>query len=159
MAVYKARQLATIREAIAAGRQALRDAASRDPQVFAQAYIAADGVQIPGQPRSEQAAELADQLRHCLASGTRRVTDPDLQREINRVHQEVQWLDAQYDDSVVGFLLQLPEAALESPTVEALSHQMEGLGPGIFRKADIVVLQPDCDGATFQPLTEHDLEW
>jgi hypothetical protein len=159
MAVYKARQLATIREAIAAGRQALRDQASRDPQVFAQAYIEADGVQIPGEPRSERAPELARRLREALASGVRTVDDRDLQREIDRVHQEVQWLDAQYDDAVVGFLLELPEVAKESPTVEALSHQMEGLGPGVFRKADIIVLQPDCDGARFSPVTEHDLEW
>lgn len=159
MAVYKARQLATIREAIAAGRDALREQGSRDPQVFAKAYIAADGVQIPGEPKSERRSELAEQLRDCLAKGHGRVSDPDLQREIDRVHQEVQWLDAQYDDSVIGFLIELPESAKESPTVEALSHQMEGLGPGVFRKADIVVLQPDCDGARFTPLTEHDLEW
>lgn len=159
MAVYKARQLATIREAIAAGRDALREQGSRDPQVFAEAYIAADGVQIPGEPKSERRSELAEQLRDCLAKGRTRVSDPDLQREIDRVHQEVQWLDAQYDDSVIGFLIELPESAKESPTVEALSHQMEGLGPGVFRKADIVVLQPDCDGARFTPLTEHDLEW
>ncbi len=158
MAVYKARQLATIREAVAAGREALRKQASRDPQVFAQAYIAADGVQIPGQPRSEQAPGLARRLQDCLTNGVRHVDESDLQREIDRVHQEVQWLDAQYDDSVVGLLLELPEAAKDSPTVEALSHQMEGLGPGVFRKADIIVLQPDCDGASFTPLTEHDLE-
>lgn len=159
MAVYKARQVATIRDAIAAGREALRQAESRDPRVFAEAYIAANGVQIPGEPRSERAADLARQLRDSLDRGRRRVQDSDLRREIERVHQEVQWLDAQYDDSIVGFLLELPESAKESPTVEALSHQMEGLGPGVFRKADIIVLQPDCDGARFSPLTEHDLEW
>ena len=159
MAVYKARQVATIREAIAAGRDALRQNGSRDPGDFAEAYIAAHGVQVPGEPKSDRAAELAEQLRDCLARGIRRVDDRDLQREINRVHQEVQWLDAQYDDSIVGFFLELPEAALDSPTAEALSHQMEGLGPGVFRKADIIVLQPDCDGARFTPVTEHDLEW
>lgn len=159
MAAYRARQLAVIRDAIAAGREALRAAASPDARVFAAAYIAAGGVQIPGEPEADAATELARRLEASLEAGVRRVDDPHLQREIDRAHREVAWVAAQSDDSIVGFHLALPASAMDSPTAEALSHQDHGLGPGVFRKGDIVVLQPDCDGARFTPVTEHEVEW
>lgn len=159
MAAYKARQLAILRDAIAAGRDAMRAADSRDPRVFARAFIDADGVQIPGRRDAPEAADLARRLLECLDSGQRRVDDPDLQREIDRAHREVDWVAAQHDDSIVGFYLQLPAGAMESPTAEAMGHESHGLGPGVYRKADIVVLQPELDGARFTPVTEHEVEW
>jgi len=158
MANFRARQLANIREAVDYGRQALRAADSRDPAVFAAAYIEACGPQIPGDTAPEAGAELGGRLRQAVSRGERHVADGDLQRELDRVHGEVAWVVAQADDQVAGLLLELPPGAEESPTAEALSHQSEGLGPGVFRKADIVILQPDCDGARFHPVTHHDIE-
>jgi hypothetical protein len=158
--VYRARQIAVIRDAVAAGRDALRASDDPSPLLFARAFIAAGGVQIPGQPDADDARDaLAERLLRALATDQRRVAgDRDLQRELDRAHAETAWVRAQADDLVVGFRLELPPAAMEGPTAEALSHDNHGLGPGIVRKADIVVLQPDCDGARFYPVTEHEIE-
>lgn len=159
MAVFRARQVARIRDAVVVGRQAVRAAAHADPCVFARAFVQAQGVQVPGDPSPEAAAALAQRLLSALANGVRQApNDPDLQREIQRAHAEAQWALSLDDDRVVGFLLDLPAAALENPTVEALAHQSQGLGPGVFRKADVLVLQPECDGARFIAVSEHDIE-
>lgn len=157
---YRARQIATLRDAIAAGRDALRADIEPTPLTFARAFVDAGGAQIPGEPGAESARQaLAGRLLRELAAGRRRAHgDPDLQRELDRAWNETAWVAAQADDAIVGFRLELPPAALEGPTAEALSHENHGLGPGIYRKADIVVLQPDCDGARFYPVTEHDIE-
>ncbi len=159
MAVFRARQVAIIRSAIAAGRAAVRASAEDDVRVFARAFVDAGGAQVPGDPSEHASAALGERLLSALsAAQTQAPHDPDLQRELDRVHAEAQWARRLDDDHVVGFLLVLPPAALEQPTVEALAHQSQGLGPGVFRKADILVLQPDCDGVRFVPVTDHDIE-
>lgn len=158
MAVFRARQVARIREAVAAGRDAVRRAGRFEPALFARAYVGAGGTQVPGAP-PEAGEALGEQLLRALAEGRREAADaPDLDRELRRVFTEVRWAEAQADDHVVGFLLQLPPGAEASPTAEALAHQSQGLGPGVFRKGEIVVLQPECDGARFLPVTDHDVE-
>lgn len=159
MAVFRARQVAQIRDAVVAGRQAVRAAERADAVVFARAFVDAQGPQVPGDPSPEAAAALAQRLLKALADGvTEASQDADLQREIERAHAETQWALTLDDDGVVGFLLDLPAAALENPTVEALAHQSQGLGPGVFRKADVLVLQPECDGVRFIPVSAHDIE-
>lgn len=160
MAQFRARQLAVIRDAVAAGREAMRATGDYDALTFARAFIDAGGVQLPGRPDAEEeAAALGERLLQALAGGSgRHPGDPDLQREVDRARTEARWTAAQGDDKVVGFFMTLPEAALDSPTAEALSHENHGLGPGVFRKADIVVLQPDCDGARFHPVLEDEIE-
>lgn len=160
MVGYRARQLAAIRDAVAAAREALRCNGTDDPLVFARAFVAQGGIQLPGRADDMVARRLlGEQLLRALASGVRhRPENPDLQREIDRVHNEVQWVAAQRDDKIVGFFLQLPTQARRSPTMEALSHSNSGLGPGVFRKGDIVVLQPECDGARFIAVLEDEIE-
>lgn len=159
MAVFRARQVARIRDAVAAGRQAVRQVGTPDPLVFARAFVEAGGPQVPGDPSTEASAALGEQLLAGLAAGQSRADgDPALDRELQRARAEAQWAMALDDDRIVGFLLDLPAEALETPTVEAMAHQSQGLGPGVFRKADILVLQPDCDGARFIPVTDHDIE-
>lgn len=157
---YRARQIAAIRDAVSAARQALRSEGRFDPVRFAEVFIAEGGVQIPGRPDEHEAArELGIALREALARGERHhAEDANLQREIRRAVAETCWAEAMEDDTVVGFYLDLPPAALDSPTAEALSHENHGLGPGVFRKADVVVLQPACDGARFIPVREHEIE-
>lgn len=158
MAVYRARQVARIREAVNAGRMAVRAAGIADARVFARAFVEAGGAQVPGDPSEAAAQALGEQLLAALARGEASAADPNLDRELKRAQTEAEWAMALDDDRIVGFLLQLPEQALEQPTVEALAHQSQGLGPGVVRKADVVVLQPDCDGAEFIALSDHDIE-
>lgn len=158
MAVFRARQVARIRDAVAAGREALRRAGDFDPLRFARAFVAAGGPQVPDAP-PEAGEALGERLLRALAAGQRHAADdPDLERELQRVRTEARWAEAQDDDQIVGFLLRLPSAAEDSPTAEALAHQSQGLGPGVFRKGDIVVLQPECDGARFVPVSAHEVE-
>lgn len=158
MAVFRARQVARIRDAVASGRAALRRAGRYEPARFARAYVAAGGLQVPDAPAAAGVA-LGERLLQAVAAGRRRAPDdPDLDRELRRVASEARWAEAQADDRIVGFLLRLPPGAEASPTAEALAHQSQGLGPGVFRKGEILVLQPDCDGAEFVPVTDHEVE-
>ncbi len=160
MVGYRARQLAAIRDAVAAAREVLRDNGTDDPLVFAEVFVAEGGIQVPGCPDDEAAMHtLGEQLLWALASGRcYHSEDPDLQREIDRVYNEVQWVAAQRDDKIVGFFLQLPASVKRSPAMEALGHSNNGLGPGVFRKGDIVVLQPECDGVRFIAVLEDEIE-
>jgi len=159
MAAFRARQIETIRNAVGEGRAAVRAAGRFEPAVFAEAFVAAGGVQIPGAPDDEQRRrEVAEALLEALRRGRRRSDDRDVQREIDRAHNEVQWARAQLDDKIVGFYAHFPEGALESPEVETLSHAMHGYSAGVFRKSDVVVLQPVCDGTRFTPVLEDEVE-
>ena len=159
MAAFRARQVARIRDAVAAGRQAVRAAGEADVPCFARAFVAAGGAQVPGDRDGAAGAALGERLLGALAAGRRTAPDDaDLDRELRRAHTETRWAMALDDDRIVGFLLDLPDAALAHPSAEALAHQSHGLGPGVLRKADILVLQPECDGARFIPVTEHDIE-
>jgi hypothetical protein len=159
VAAFRARQVACIRDAIAAGRRAVRAHGHADPVVFARAFVEAGGAQVPGDRQGDASRALGERLLAALARGQRPpADDADLAREMQRADNESRWAMALDDEHVVGFLMDLPETALEQPTVEALAHQSQGLGPGVFRKADILVLQPECDGARFIPVTEHDIE-
>lgn len=157
---YRARQLAAIRDAIAAAREVLRCNGTDDPLEFARAFVAQGGIQVPGRPDDAEAMRaLGERVLRAFASGSyHHPEDPDLQREVERVCNETHWVAAMRDDKVVGFFVQLPAHALRSPTVEALSHENRGLGPGVFRKGDIVVLQPECDGARFIAVLEDEVE-
>ncbi|MRH78796.1 hypothetical protein GH984_08760 [Spiribacter sp. C176] len=159
MPVFRARQVAKIRDAIAAGRQAVRRAGIADPVVFARAFVEAEGAQRPDVEDAQAHAELGKQLLSLLAKNPNADSaDPDIQRELRRAREQAKWAMLMEDDSVAGFLLQLSADALETPRGEALAHQSFGLGPGIFRKADIPVLQPECDGAVFLPISQHEIE-
>lgn len=160
MVSYRARQLAAIRDAVAVAREALRCNGVDDPLVFGRVFVAEGGIQVPGRPDDAAAVRaLSERLLRALASGSYpHPEDPDLQREIERARNEARWVAAMRDDKVVGFFVQLPMHARRSPTVEALSHENRGLGPGVLRKGDIVVLQPECDGARFIAVLEDEIE-
>lgn len=159
MASFRARQIETIRSAVGEGRAACRAAGRFEPLVFAGPFVAAGGVQVPGEPDNQaRREEIAQALLAALERGERRHPDRDVQREIDRAHNEVRWAQAQLDDKIVGFFPHFPEAALESPEVETLSHSMHGYGAGVFRKSDVIVLQPICDGTRFTPVLEDEIE-
>ena len=159
MPVFRARQVAKIRDAIAAGRQAVRRAGTTDPVIFARAFVEAGGAQRPDVEDPKAHAIVGEQLLSLLAKNPdAESADPDVQRELRRAREQTNWAILMEDDAVAGFLLKLSDDALATSRGEALAHQSFGLGPGIFRKADIPVLQPECDGAVFLPISQHEIE-
>ncbi len=156
MSDYTPEQLDRIRLAIAQAREAMRVAARFEPLVFARAFIAADGLQVPGQPADT--APLATRLLQALERDDASATDPLLAREIERARSEARWAKLAESDDVVGFHMQLPGVALLDPKCRALLKADHGLGAAVFRKAEIVVLPAACDGARFTPVYEHEIE-
>lgn len=156
---YKARQIAAISDAVAAARLELRRRRRYDPLTFAEAYIAHGGVQIPGRPDDTAgAAALAEGLLRALRTGQRHASDPLLAVELQRVHQETAWTEQADADQVVGFAVRLGAKAEDDPDCQALLKANHGLGPGVFRKHQVVVLQPACADCHFVPVYAHDLE-
>ena len=153
---YTPEQLERMRLAIAQGREAMRTAGRFEPLIFARAFIAAGGLQIPG--TSADTAPLAARLVQALERDETSGSDALLTREIERARGEARWAKLAESDDVVGFHMQLPGAALLDPNCRALLKADHGLGAAVFRKAEIVVLPAACDGARFTPVYEHEIE-
>ena len=156
MSDYTPEQFERIRQAVAQGREAMRAAGRFEPLVFARAFIAHGGLQVPGQ--SVDTAALATRLLQALEDDEAGGADPLLTREIERARREARWAQLAESDDVVGFHMQLPGAALLDPKCRALLKADHGLGAAVFRKAEIVVLPAACDGARFTPVYEHEIE-
>ncbi len=156
-AVFRARQVEAIRRAVAEAREAIRRAGECTPQAFLRAFVAAGGPRRPGQDDPASQAAFSQRLLEVLDSGVE-PADADLRRELERARNEAAWAAALEDDSVVGFYLDLPPAARQDPVVEALSHQMAGLGAGVVPRSAVVVLQPACDGVRFVPVRDFEVE-
>lgn len=156
MTDYSPEQLEQIRLAVAQGREAMRAAGRFEPLVFARAFVAADGLQAPGAPIAGGA--LAARLLRALEHGELAGGDALLAREIERARNEARWAQLAESDAVVGFHLRLPSAALLDPKCRAILKADRGLGAAVFRKAEIVVLPAACDGASFTPVYEHEIE-
>ncbi|KAB7619545.1 hypothetical protein [Alkalilimnicola sp. S0819] len=160
MAVYKARQIAAIEEAVMTGRRALKAAQNDDPRVFAHAYVAAGGVQIPGQPAAKDAAQaLGRALLESLARNTAPAQENELLRfEWERVQQETEWVRQARDERVVGFRLVLSPAAERDMACAAISKQDHGYGRNLFPRLSIVVLPPQALGSRFVPVSVDEVE-
>lgn len=155
MTDYTPEQLEHIRLAVGAGREAMRLAGRFEPLVFARAFTAAGGVQMPGKPGDAQS--LAARLIHALDRGEVS-TDPLLTREIERARSEARWAALAEADDVVGFRMDLPPAAVLEPICRELMKADHGLGAAVFRKAEIVVLPAVCGNARFTPVYDHEIE-
>lgn len=159
MAGYKARQVAAIEAAVVAGRRALRAAGRYEPLIFAEAFVAAGGVQLPGEPGAESRTATAGQeLLRALRAGRRDDPDPLLRRELQRALSETAWAEAAADDRVVGFRLELNPACAADPACDALTKQDHGFGRNLFPKMAVVVLPPQADGSRFVPVTQDEME-
>ncbi len=159
MAEYTAEQVQAIRGAIAKGREAMQRAKGYDPLVFARAYVAHSGVQIPGAPADTTGVEtVAKALLAVLAKAEVASGDEHLQRELKRVHTEVRWVTLAESEKVVGFYLRLgPAAALEAACRQLLGED-HGLGAAVFPKTRIVVLPAACGDYEFVPVLEDEIE-
>lgn len=155
---YTPEQISLIREAIAEARAALGAAGRFNALIFAQAFCAHGGVQIPGRPGDPAANELGAALLRVLAGEQAEGLDADLEREIERARRETSWAEDAERDDVIGFRLDLPPRALLYPACRELLKADRGLGSAVFRKAEIVVLPPRCDGARFVPVHDYEIE-
>lgn len=155
---YTDAQVAEIRAAIAEARAVMRARAEFSPLQFALAFIAHGGVHVPGEPRGLAAETLASELIASLETGRLVRNDPHLAREVLRAHTEAQWAEAAESDSVVGFRLELSAAAQAHPICRGIAKVDRGLGAHVFRKAEIAVLPPACDGARFTAVREDEVE-
>jgi len=159
MATYKARQIAAISDAVAAARLEMRRQRRFEPLLFAEVFIHHGGIQIPGKPDDAAGAEqVAKALLSAVRAGQRHSTDPDVERELRRVYQETSWTEASESDQVVGFAIRLGAKAEADPNCEHLIKENHGLGAGVFRKHEVLVLQPACADCQFIPVYAHDLE-
>lgn len=159
MAQYTAEQIRTIRQAIAQGRAAMQRAGRYEALVFAEAYLAHGGIQLPGADGDDAArARVAEQLLESLRSGHAAGVDQHVLREIKRVHTEVRWAKLAESDQVVGFYLRMGAAAQLDSACRELLHQDHGLGAAVFPKAQTVVVPVGCDDYEFTPVLEHELE-
>lgn len=156
---YTPEQLVKIRRAVAKGREAMRRNDSFTPLVFARAYVEHDGLQIPGDGADEQSRrEYAKGLIEAVENAQSVHDDALIAREIRRIHMEVQWALASQSDKVVGFRLKLGREAERHPECLALLSSDRGLGTSVFRKGEVVILPPNCDGGEFVPVTEDEIE-
>lgn len=159
MAEYTPEQLQILKDAVHAGREAMRRAERYEAPVFAAAFVAHNGVQVPG--ASTDAAVLQILAHHVLRSlrgGRLTSRDRTVMREVRRAQAEAQWTRLAQSEQVVGFYLKLgPASQLHTPCLEwlAIDH---GLGAAVFPKGRVVVLPPDCEDYEFVPVHEHELE-
>lgn len=159
MAPYTPEQVAAIRRAVADAREAMRRADSYTPLTFAKAYLALEGLQIPGGVRDEQRRRrVSEGLLRTLEGQPTDCRDPLIAAEMERIAIEVQWGFAAQAPEVVGFRLQLGRESAQRPACRDLADVDRGLGPAVFGKGEVVVLPPECRGATFIPVREHELE-
>jgi hypothetical protein len=156
---YLPDQIHAIREAAARGRDAMRRQGAFDPLVFARAFIEHDGIQIPGDPDAHEARErVGRQVLSALATGRVGSGDPAVARELKRARAEADWVRHAESHKVVGFRLTLGPHAQGSAVCQTLAGVDHGLGPGVFRKGELVVLPPECDDSSFMPVLEDEVE-
>jgi hypothetical protein len=159
MAEYTPQQVQAIRDAIAKGREAVQRLQRPDPLVFARAYVAHGGIQIPGVPADTTRAEsVAKALLAILTQGDAATDDEHVLRELKRVQTEVRWVTLAESDKVVGFYLRLgPAAELEAACRQLLGED-HGLGSAVFPKTQVVVLPTACSDYEFVPVLEDEVE-
>ena len=155
--MFRARQVEAIRLAVAEAREAIRRRGEFTPRAFLEHFVAAGGPRRPGDDDPAAREAFGQRLLEVVDSGAE-PADADLRRELERARNAAAWAAALADDTVVGFYLELPPAARQDPVVEALSHQMGGLGAGVVPRSAVVVLQPACDGVRFVPVRDFEVE-
>ncbi len=120
--------------------------------VFAEAFIKAHGIQIPGRELDENTRQcLNEYVLKSLAGAPTFVHEPTwmiklIGREIDRAHSEASQAALRDQDSVVGFNLAFSDQVTDKVfCMRIASTDLYGLGKGIFPKDEIVVLPPGCD--------------
>ena len=148
---YTPKQIFTIRNAIESARQAMTTFGN-NAAVFAEAFITADGIQVPGKDIEESVRKrINDYILKSLAGEISFVHEPSwiielISREIDRAHSEAAQATVRAQDNVAGFSLAFSENVTDKEfCLRIASADLYGLGEGVFPKDEIVVLPPGCD--------------
>ena len=158
---YTTQQVATIRAAIKAGRDALVHGEAR-ARVFASAFFRADGLQLPG-------GELDKETRRRIEShimvningrdsgaGEEPAIRATILRELARIHNETERFLAMQQPHLLGYQMVLDRVAKRVDCKRYAAVDMFGLGAGVVPAHEIVVLPPCCDGVRWQPIYEDE---
>lgn len=154
---FSSEQTARIRSAVLRSREALWATGEYDPLVFARAFIAHGGVQIPG-AAVPAGAGLAAAILEALRGGGEEATDEHVAREAHRARTETRWAQAAAAASTVGFVIALGAHSGENPACQALLARDYGLGAGVVPKEHVVVFPPACYDYTCTPVREDEIE-
>lgn len=156
---FTPQQATAVREAIRRAREAMHEAARYEPLVFARAFVASGGVQIPGPAEDRgRAQDVAGRVLAVLSGAAQHEDDPDVLREVHRAHVESRWARAAGDADVVGFWLELGSDAASNPLCRALLGEDHGLGGGVFPKTYILVVPPCCTDYDYVPVRDQEVE-
>ncbi len=148
---YTPKQTFIIRNAIESGRQAMAQFGTH-ASVFAEAFIEANGIQVPGQEIDEGTRQyINDYVLKSLAGQASFIHEASwlveiTSREIDRVHSEVTQAIIRIQEQVTGFSFAFSHDVTDKEFCQKVaSTDLYGLGAGIFPKDEIVVLPPGCD--------------
>ena len=140
-------------------REEITTAGRFTPLAFARSFVAHDGVQRPGREADHPAQDdLAAALLEALRRDRPAATEPDLVRELRRARDEAAWAAAATSTRVVGFRVTLEATAAQHTECQATLQADHGLGGGVIRKADVIVLQPACGAPRCTPVLVDEVE-
>lgn len=142
---------------------------SADALVFADAFIKAGGIQIPGIPAVDGGTlrRIGSYVLMNLMEGSGaklKYPEPEwffdtLVREINRAHSEAYWFGAAMHPDTAGFRLVMYDNIVDMAGCKRFAEcDNFGLGEGIFPKEEIVVLPACCDGAAFEVVFKDEIK-
>jgi hypothetical protein len=159
MQPFSPEQIAIIRSAVQSGRAAVQRQRCDDPCVFARAFIAENGVQIPSQPQEQDTAQrVAQQVLRVLRTGEPLKGDEDVAREAHRARIETRLALSLSSERSVGFTVRLGPQAQSDPACRVIIGEDLGLGAAVFPMNRVVVMPPWCLDYDFTPISEDEIE-
>ena len=157
---YTPKQIFIIRNAIEKGRNAMA-IFGNNAETFAKAFIAADGIQVPGEQLDKAVQKrINDYVLKSLTGKLPFINEPSwvidiIGREVDRVQSEVTQAILRAQNHVAGFSFAFSENVTDKEFCSRIaSTDLYGLGPGIFPKDEIVVLPPGCDQIWWEAVNE-----
>ena len=159
MLPFAPEQIVIICSAVQAGRAAVQRQGCADPCVFARAFIAENGVQIPSEPQERRTAQwVAQQLLHALRTSEPSREDAHVARETHRAQIETRLALRLSSERSVGFTVRLGPRAQSDPACRAIINEDLGLGAAVFPRNRVVVMPPWCLDYNFTPISEDEVE-
>ena len=159
MQPFSPEQIAIIRSAAQSGRAAVQRRMRDDPCVFARAFIAENGVQVPSQPQElDTVRRVARQLLRVLRTGEALEQDVHVARETHRARLETRLAVSLSSQRSVGFMVRLGPQAQSDPACRAIIGEDLGLGAAVFPMNRVVVMPPWCLDYDFTPISEDEVE-
>jgi hypothetical protein len=161
---FTQKQRRLIRDAIVSGRDAMKDQGA-DAIVFAKAFIAGRGVQVPGgHSLNTLARRRLDALLLAAVKNGDAAAPPDapvwlsacVKRELARALSEATLFPARSNADVLGIAVDCSSAADRDACERFITLNTRG-GSGLHDKHEIVILPTACDGATLHAIFVRDI--